>query len=183
MLKTSSSKQATALRQASHRYKIFADELSVADKRISEEVAEELKSEIIKLYHDFVSTKVPAGDPQDRGEITVWIIQEENGRYRVGVTGDEVIYDEFGTGQEGYDNPHPDKSRYAIPLDPYMSGPVVKSHINDEGRHYWFYDNVYTEGVPSGHFIYDATMNVADYEAAKIAKKVIKDIKKKSKGK
>lgn len=111
MLTVSSNKQeSTAFKQASHRFKIFADEISICDSRIGLKSAEELRADIIDKYDSFVNSL--SDDHQKRDDITVWIEQEEDGRFRVGATGNQIIYDEFGTGTEGENNPHPEKGRY-----------------------------------------------------------------------
>lgn len=70
----------------------------------------------------------------------------------VALTGDAAVYDEFGTGENGLDNPHPMKGNFG--LNPYNSGPVVSVNINEKtGRHYWFYRG-YTEGIPAGKQMY-----------------------------
>lgn len=88
--------------------------------------------------------------------------------YQLLASGTEIVYEEFGTGEEGNDKPHPNKNKY--PLNDYNSGPFVSTHINKYGRHYWYY-NGYSEGNQSGAEMF----NTARF----LRQKGIKDIKKK----
>ena len=101
----------------------------------------------------------------------------------VGLQGSGIIYDEFGTGNEGAANPHPLKENFG--LNPYNSGPVVSKNINIYGHHYWFYrpglvsepnyhfsPNGYTEGIPSGKQVYK-TAKILQKEKNKVAKPIL----------
>lgn len=166
MEKTSSKKMdAYVLNQLAYRYKLYKDELKVADKRIGTACAEELKERIIENYADFCSKMEAAGDPQERGDIVVWVEEETPGRYSIGATGEQVIYDEFGTGENGMLFPHPLKSQYD--LEPYNSGPTIRT--DQYGMHYWVYNDRVTYGVPSGQFMYKAVRELADRRANEIA--------------
>lgn len=90
---------------------------------------------------------------------------------RVIMQGDDAVYDEFGTGEEGLSDPHPMKSNF--PLNDYNSGPVVSKNINSKGRHYWFYRG-YTEGIPSGKQMYNTTQYLRK-EVKSVAKKELND--------
>lgn len=103
-----------------------------------------------------------------KSEVIAKITESKNKGY-VALVGPGAIYDEFGTGEEGASDPHPIKNNFN--LNPYNSGPYVSTHINQEGRHYWFYsplrgkdyydeESGYTEGIPSGKQIYNASKEV-----------------------
>lgn len=86
--------------------------------------------------------------------------------YKLIVKGKDVIYEEFGTGDRGEDDPHPDKSKYN--LNDYNSGYFIMSvedignqdlldFLKEEGitsGKYWSYrkngERHFTQGVPSG---------------------------------
>lgn len=100
-----------------------------------------------------------------------------------GLQGTGIIYDEFGTGNEGVANPHPLKENFG--LNPYNSGPVVSKNVNIYGHHYWFYKpglvsepnyhyppNGYTEGIPSGKQVYN-TARILQKEKNKVAKSIL----------
>ena len=86
----------------------------------------------------------------------------------IALEGPGAVYDEFGTGERGADDAHPLKGFYG--LNPYNSGPIVSTHINRNGRHYWFapnwssdpymYPNGYTEGIPSGKQMYKTLLYI-----------------------
>ena len=86
--------------------------------------------------------------------------------YKLIAKGKDVIYEEFGTGDRGEDDPHPDKSKYN--LNDYNSGYFIMSvedignqdlldFLKEEGitsGKYWSYrkngERHFTQGVPSG---------------------------------
>lgn len=187
MSRTSSKKEVTGFKQASHRFKIFADEISVCDSRIGLKSAEELKLEIIENYAVFVNSL--KNDPQKRDNAPVWITEEGDGRFRVGVTGDQIIYDEFGTGTLGANDKHPEKGRYMnrwnLDFKDYNEGDSQGNGISyirtdKNGVKYWMYNNQITYGVPAGQFIYKSIINVADRKAKEIALQEVLDAKKKA---
>lgn len=109
--------------------------------------------------------------------------------------GPNAVFDEFGTGEEGRDNPHPlaGKIRFTMPpYSGYVTGPYVSTHINpDNGRHYWIYkpngslpsyqDDGYTEGIPSGKQMYNTLQSIRDAKKSVIrecTKETIKEINK-----
>lgn len=79
--------------------------------------------------------------------------------------GKDVIYEEFGTGDEGSKDPHPDKSRYN--LNDYNSGKYIRDANERSAEHgitsgkYWTYEKngtiYYTQGVPSGKEMFDTS--------------------------
>lgn len=99
-------------------------------------------------------------------------------RGTVELTGTDAVYYEFGTGEEGLNNPHPVKENFG--LRPYNSGPTIK--INKSGQHYWFVPkgqfipstyvsaNGYTQGVPAGKQMYSTAQHLRS-----IKNKIIKE--------
>lgn len=101
----------------------------------------------------------------------------------ISLIGRNAIYDEFGIGEEGASDPHPLKGNFG--LNDYNSGPVVSSHINSNGEHYWFYGPMkgkpyfdsksgYTEGVPSGKQMFNTSLYIRDIKDD-VLKNKIKD--------
>lgn len=106
------------------------------------------------------------------------------------MTGDDAIFDEFGTGEEGASDPHPLSGTLQFSIPPYsgyITGPYVSTHVNPKnGRHYWYYSPMdgrpyftfpdegkgYTEGIPSGKQMYNTLQYLRQEEKA-IAKSVI----------
>lgn len=141
----------------------LSNDLDKLPKEITKEVAEIglefLEREYASTYTDHTI---------DLDTISTDIIQTTNG-YSIVAQGEELLYAEFGTGERGADNGHPLKGDFN--LNPYNSGPVVSSHINKNGRHYWFYEGGYSEGNPSGKQMF----NTAKYLKDNVIKKVMKE--------
>lgn len=151
--------------------KLIADLEVVNDKfkklpmEIAKEVAYDGLTKLDMLYATHTGHDV--GDINTRVEETI------NG-YRIVAEGKDVLYEEFGTGEIGKDNPHPDKSDY--PLNDYNSGPIVSTHINKNGRHYWFYKGEYNEGIPAGKQFFDTRQYIIDEGIKKAHDKVVGDL-------
>lgn len=181
-IKTVSSNKDTlkAIRQAKHKFKIVSKDnsISFANKNIGAKVANMLLNDIETNYNEFVSGLTH--DHQDRSG-THFYKEFENTGYRIVATGKQIIYDEFGTGDEGMLRPHPEKERYN--LNPYGSGEHIKT--DKKGFHYWTYmDNsgnfATTRGVRSGRFIYDALDKAWSRDAAYMALDSIRTNNKKA---
>lgn len=104
----------------------------------------------------------------DINSISTDVVPTSKG-YSIIASGKDVIYAEFGTGEYGQDNPHPIKNEFN--LNPYNSGPYVSTHINRNGRHYWFYENKYSEGNASGKQMF----NTSKFLREKVVKEVVKE--------
>lgn len=97
--------------------------------------------------------------------------------------GKDVIYEEFGTGDEGKGNPHPDKSKYN--LNDYNSGKYIRNANESSAQHgitdgkYWTYkkdgDIKYTQGVPSGKEMFE-TSNYLKETIPDVLKKKASDV-------
>lgn len=88
-------------------------------------------------------------------------VEKTNNGYRIIAKGRDVIYEEFGTGDEGQKHQHPRKSSYT--LDAYNSGKYIRS-VNPDNEtlkskgittgKYWTYKQngttMYTQGVRAG---------------------------------
>ena len=108
------------------------------------------------------------------------------------MTGEDAIFDEFGTGEEGASDPHPLSGTIQFSMPPYsgyITGPYVSTHVNPKnGRHYWYYSPMdgkpyfdfpdegkgYTEGIPSGKQMYN-TLQYLRQEEKGITKSVLHD--------
>ena len=94
--------------------------------------------------------------------------------YNIIAEGDEVLYVEYGTGEEGASNPHPEKSGHG--LRDYNSGPIVSTHVNQYGRHYWFHNGEYNEGIPSGKQMFDTRNHIKNKVIPEVSKKMVGDL-------
>lgn len=149
--------------------------LEAGAKRLEEEEAKELKAEIELNYNAFISQH--NGDGQNRS-YKVHVVPRIDGGHTVEVNGLQVVYDEFGTGIEGYNNQHPDKTKYS--LQGYNTGKKIH-HFPDSSRDYWIFKSGgqfhSTQGVPAGQFMYDSMINMQNGIWANVNfKKVFGDV-------
>lgn len=116
------------------------------------------------------------------------------GKGAVYLQGPNAVFDEFGTGEVGQNNPHPQAGKIRFTMPPYtgyVSGPVVTRLVDEQGRHYWNVpgdnrpSNGYvdpetglTYGLPSGKQIYSASVEVRK-QAKNIAVGLLNDAMKK----
>lgn len=108
----------------------------------------------------------------------------ENGKAKGSIImqGENAVYDEFGTGEQGADNPHPLKGNFN--LNPYNSGPTI-FYNQFAGRHQWYYRPMAgkpyftkygaTEGIPAGKQMYN-TAQALKKEKHKIATQVVSEM-------
>lgn len=112
--------------------------------------------------------------------------QKVNGN--ITMQGPNAVYDEFGTGEQGLDNPHPMKNQFG--LNPYNSGSTI-FYNQFAGRHQWYYQPMAgkpyftksgaTEGIPAGKQMYNTLQDlrkVSKSVATKNANKSISEINK-----
>ena len=136
-------------------------------KKLTHEINKEIAEIGLEyLNNEYANTRTD--HTIDINSIETDIVETTKG-YSIVAKGSEVLYAEFGTGEYGQDNPHPLKQEFD--LNPYNSGPIVSTHINKNGRHYWFYDNQYSEGNASGKQMF----NTSKYLREKVIKEVVKE--------
>ena len=92
-------------------------------------------------------------------------IQKNQNGYSIVAHGDDVVYEEFGTGDEGANDAHPWKGQTDFPLNAYNSGEHIREAGTSSAEHgitsgnYWTYSKngniIYTQGVPSGKELYN----------------------------
>lgn len=102
----------------------------------------------------------------------------------IGIKGSQALYDEYGTGTVGANNPHPEKGSAPIALNEYNSGKTIRpnksktSNASENGIPlnglYWTYKfegrKIYTQGRPAGMHIYKAKTKIKN-QMDKIIKK------------
>ena len=121
------------------------------------------------------------------GNNDVSFFQKGSSRKRIiGVSGSQVLYNEFGTGTEGQNSSHPEKGKYG--LRGYNTGPKIRQNNSDtstaskfgipKGGLYWIYNDgsqlIYTQGIPAGRQVYNAK-KVLQKKKQEISKKVVGD--------
>lgn len=124
--------------------------LDEADKKIVKDIAEHVEQQ---TNNNLASTAYKDGNEDARA------YSEIKGKTaKAGMQGSQVLYDEFGTGTEGANSPHPDKGKFR--LNAYNSGKNIQPDVN--GNLYWTYFDkstnqlVKTQGIPAGKQVYDA---------------------------
>lgn len=146
-----------------NKLQVLKSDLKKLPHEINKEIAE---IGLEYLNNEYANTRTD--HTIDINSIETDIVETTKG-YSIVAKGSEVLYAEFGTGEYGQDNPHPLKQEFD--LNPYNSGPIVSTHINKNGRHYWFYDNQYSEGNASGKQMF----NTSKYLREKVIKEVVKE--------
>ena len=123
--------------------------------------------------------------------------KDQNG-YILEAIGKDVVFEEFGTGDEGASHPHPNKSAYGF-LNDYNSGSEIKN-VSDYDENSYIYDDLkefgitsgkfwryskdgsviyYTQGVPAGKEMWDTRNYLLKNEIANIGKKKGREIREK----
>lgn len=168
-----------------------------ADKKASALLARDLAKTIGSKYTDYVNntSKFLHGDKN----IKISVTDTKKGCI-VHISGKDILYEEYGTGSRGRDNPHPNHD--ADGMNPYGSG---RNIIHDGERNnghdipYWYnythnyptdfegdkilpsdyvwrYKKTITKGLPAGKFIYDSCQEYkldGEFDKHKILKQTI----------
>lgn len=150
--------------------------LVAIETELPKELAEQTKNKVQQFY----TSSVQAEEMPSIG------VKENGKSCTVYITGKNVTYEEFGTGDVGSKSPHPRKGEYG--LKPYNSGRTIRStdklspdYQSEKGLSnglYWTYkkngQKIYTQGIPAGKFMYNAsTWLKSNYK--KIAKEKVDD--------
>lgn len=121
-------------------------------------------------------------------DITTSISETQNG-YKIIARGKDVIYTEFGTGDEGEQNPFPSPDRNKYNLKDYNSGKYIrKVNPNNKnvkemgitsGKYWTFVKNGvlhYTQGMPAGLQMFNTAKDLRETIIPKIVKEEIGDV-------
>lgn len=152
-------------------------DLGKLQEEIPKELAKQTSDKIKKFYMSSSTT----------GESPGFGVTQKGTMFSAYITGPSVTYEEFGTGDVGAKNPHPNKGEYG--LRPYNSGPTIRStekltpeYQAEKGLEnglYWTYkkngEKVYTQGIPAGRFMYNASIWLKDNHK-KIVKQKVDDV-------
>ena len=125
-------------------------------------------------------------DPNIDDISTSW--NKKGNEYELRASGKDVIYEEFGTGDEGASHPHPNKSEYN--LNDYNSGSYIRDvssvekgtytyedlqEIGITSGKFWQYEKngtvYYTQGVPAGQEMWDTRNYLIKEVIPEVAKK------------
>ena len=150
-------------------------------KEIGEDGLSYLNKQYSNLYKDPNLTDINTEIRSDKNECSIVSY------------GEDVVYAEFGTGDEGASHPHPTKSKYS--LDDYNSGPYIRqvssldkdsytsedlSKIGITSGNFWYYEKngvgYYTQGVPAGKQMFNTFNHLRDKSIKEIVGKRGKEI-------
>ena len=167
----------------------MSSKMDLAAKQITDELANYGLEEMQKIYDSYGYLSF-GSEPN-----TFYIEDDKNGGKNVVMEGPQAIYEEFGTGTEGEQNPHPIKSNFK--LDDYNSHKVPigtirrakKKDVDEAGKQgldlqigEWFWtfrnnvgDIVYTKGTPAQKEGYDS-MNKTYEHSPEVIKKIMKEV-------
>lgn len=153
-------------------------------KRITKELSEYGLKEMKSIYDSF-------GYLSFGNEPNTFYIDGTDTEKRVVMEGPQAIYEEFGTGTEGEQNPHPIKKTFD--LNEYNSGKTIRKATKKdsdnallqgkdipEGGLFWTYrnnvgDKIYTQGTPAQKEGYDS-MNKTWKKSKSIIQKISKEV-------
>lgn len=135
---------------------------------------DELKEVIIQDMKDVGLREINSsiGSSEYKTAEPLMVVEEKTA---IGIRGSQAIYDEYGTGTIGANNPHPEK---LSSLNDYNSGSTIRPNkrgynidANDgsgktipQGGLYWTYrlngEKIYTQGRPAGMHVYKAKRKI-----------------------
>lgn len=128
----------------------WAEKMDKASKKIVEDLANYGLEKMQEIYAE-AQSKYEDTTPMD------FSITGTETEKTVSMSGPQALYDEFGTGTIGEQNPHPIKNEFG--LNPYNSGPTIRRAGKNvegikEGDLYWTYKDDggtvhYTQGIPA----------------------------------
>ena len=172
--------------------KALQDLLNNIDK-----IADDTLQEIVKKGETYLEARYVTRfkDPNITDISTNW--RKDSDGYVLEATGKDVVYEEFGTGDEGASHPHPNKSAYD--LNDYNSGSQIRdvsdydenSYMYDDLREFgitsgkfWIYSKdgstlYYTQGVPAGKEMWDTRNYLLKTAIPEIGKRKGKEIREK----
>lgn len=144
-------------------------------------VVNKLIKEGTNVANDYVIGAPQASENQS--VVISKILQNGKSGY-IALRGEGAVYEEFGTGDEGQNDPHPMKNNFN--LNPYNSGPTIR--MDEFDRHYWIYtpmankpyfdENGITHGIPSGKAMYNTSKHIRSIKDDIIKKEFNGTIKK-----
>ena len=161
----------TTISELKKRYQYIADNVDDLKDTIIDDFK---KVGLEEIQNSLNSSNFEASEP-------VNAIERENA---IGIQGVQALYDEYGTGTIGKNNPHPEKDSAPIQLNDYNSGKTIRpnkrstSSASQNGIPlnglYWTYKfegkKIYTQGRPAGMHIYKAKNKIKS-QMDKIIKK------------
>lgn len=157
----------------------FKNDLKEAETKIVEKMADYTLEQI---QNNFSSTTY-----KDGNDDVAFFKRGTDNKKTVGAMGTQVLYDEFGTGEEGAKDGHEMKGDFR--LKPYNSGKTIRPNNNPNstasqlgiplGTKYWTYKvgdiKKYTTGIPAGKQVFNASISLKN-KKMQIIKKEVSDV-------
>lgn len=183
-----------------HIIKIGFHDLLNFDKKLKqiEDAIEDSKNDTVKEISNNITENIKQNYTLYDNEETMPTFFERKTAegYEVGISGEQVVYHEYGTGTKGQMNPHPNKDGKG--LNPYNSGRTIRENtgIPESGigitgatrngiplnEKYWTYkkqgEKKYTQGHASGKEVYTSVRQVKKDIKSIFSKKVGEKISK-----
>lgn len=122
----------------------------------------EADNKIVKDMAEFVENQVEVGlatTPYKDGNEDSEAFSEITGnKAKAGMKGIQSVYNEFGTGTQGQNSPHPMKGNFG--LNPYNT--LKHPRVSKNGNLFWIYtkngEKIATQGIPAGKQVFNASI-------------------------
>ena len=150
---------------------------------------QKLDENIVNKLADYTAQEIEnnlsATEYKDGNDDVHVFTEFKNNSVKVGMRGSQVLYDEFGTGTQGEQSPHPLKGNFK--LAGYNTGRKIRKasvKVNENtgipiGTKYWTYKNkngetVFTTGIPAGKQVFNAAQSLRN-KKMQIVKQEVSD--------
>lgn len=154
----------------------LSNTLKDANNTLTKDIAEDGLNVLNNFYSKSFDENI---EPPD-----TYIKKLQNG-YSIVAHGKDIVYEEFGTGDEGAKDGHPWKGQTNFKLNAYNSGSHIRDANESSKEHnitsgkYWTYAKngniIYTQGVPSGKELYRTIQYLRDEGINKIVNEKVRD--------
>ena len=147
------------------------------DKLLTKEIADDAANYLRTQYEHRPYTII--SDKSDLPETPSIDVVETQSGYQIIGRGEDILYDEFGTGDVGKSSGYDENVRstfMAQGLKDYNTGKYVSKNIDKNGRHYWYYNGVRTDGIPAGKQFLNTRNYILQKGIKKAKEKVMGDI-------
>ena len=157
-------------------------------KENSRELGDKILKDIAEEGLDEINSSLSTSNFEFSERVTAFS-RIENGKVEIGIQGNQAIYEEYGTGTMGENNPHPQKDSS---LNPYNSGKTIRANTRIQsnassegiplGGLYWTYkfngQKIYTQGRPAGAHVYKASKRLKENLEKIIARRLGEELSK-----
>ena len=126
-----------------NKLKTLKSGLKEADNKIVTEMGNFVK--------DQVTANLAATQYKDGNEDTTPFLEITGNKAKAGMRGSQSVYNEFGTGTQGQNSPHPMKSNFGL-----------NPKVSKSGNLFWIYtkngEKIATQGIPAGKQVFNASI-------------------------